>query len=91
MFVRRRIKLKHGVKTKGIHLKKGQKVVVTDYPMLYGRDFYSSHMTVRVKGYGLVSVPKTVLHKTAHKDILRRLGKRYSVSTKDLRRMESKR
>jgi len=66
----RRIKLKHGVKTKGINLKKGQIVTLVEWPKISGRNHYPEFCTVSVKGYGRVAVPKSVLHKTARKKVL---------------------
>jgi len=70
-----KIRLKHGVKTKGISLKKGQVVTAVDYPY-HQSGYYNPYMTVNVKGYGRVSVHKNVLHKTALDKVLKKIEKK---------------
>lgn len=81
MKLRKRIRMKHGVRTKGTTIKKGEIVTLVNYPSYRGH--YSEYCTVIQKNYGgkktgylkniRVSVPKSVLHKTARKEVYRKL------------------
>lgn len=62
--MKRRIKLKHGIETKGVKLRKGQSVTLIRFNEYPWGSYYDPFMTVDVKGYGLVSIPKSTLHKS---------------------------
>jgi len=72
----RKIRMKHSVRTKGTTIKKGEIVTLVDYPTM--RHFYTGHCTVIQREYGIgklknirVSVPKSVVHKSVRKEVLR--------------------
>jgi len=72
--------MKHGVRTKGTTIKKGELVTLVEFPV--GARHYYGYCTVVQKNYGSkktgylhniqVSVPKSVLHKTPLKEVYRK-------------------
>jgi len=76
----KRIRMKHGVRTKGTTIKKGELVTLVEFPV--GARHYYGYCTVVQKNYGSkktgylhniqVSVPKSVLHKTPLKEVYRK-------------------
>ena len=77
--VKMRVRMKHGVRTKGTYIKKGETVTLVNYPTM--KHFYTGYCTVVQKKYGKypphlknirVSVPKSAIHKTPRKEVLRR-------------------
>lgn len=71
----RKIRMKHEVKTKGTVIKKGEIVTLVDFPIYAYDRHYSDYCTVKQEGYGLVSVPKSAIHKSVKNEIFRKYYK----------------
>lgn len=66
----RKIRMQHGVKTKGVTIKKGEIVTLTRYPT--SPEFYTGYVTVKPKGYINTSVPAYCVAKTVQDEIHRK-------------------